>query len=406
MATYNYTAMNEVGTKVSGTLEAETSDGARQILSSRGFIPTKVTKVRGEEKAEKEGLGNRMGRVGARDIILFTKQFATMLRAGIPIIDLFQVAESQTENPKLKRVIAQISKDIQEGARLHQAMKKHPSVFSPLYLSMMRAGETSGALPQVLERLIYIIDHEEKVKKDIKGAMIYPALVTIVLTGAFFFLEIKVVPVFAKIFSRAQLELPLPTKICIGIYSFLSAYWVYLVLAAVALAVFLFFYLRTEQGKYTFNSILLNIPIFGDLLTKAAMSRFASIFAILQSSGVTVLDSFTILSGTIGSAAMSRQFDGIRQRLEQGRGISEPLREANFFTPMVINMVAIGEESGNLEEMLQVISDHYDDEVEYAVNALSEAIVPILTIALAAVVGFFALAIFLPMWDMTKMVKK
>ncbi|ACL06495.1 Type II secretion system protein, PilC [Desulfatibacillum aliphaticivorans] len=405
MATYNYTAMNEVGTKVSGTLEAETSDGARRILSSRGFIPTKVTKTRGEEKAQKESLGDRLSRVGARDIILFTKQFATMLRAGIPIIDLFKVAESQTENPKLKKVIAVISKDIQEGASLHQAMKKHPSVFSPLYLSMMRAGETSGALPQVLERLIYIIDHEEKVKKDIRGAMIYPALVTIVLTGAFFLLEIKVVPVFAKMFSRAKIDLPLPTKICIEIYTFLATYWPFLIGGIVAASIALYFYLRTEQGKYTFNSIILQFPIFGDLFLKAAMSRFASIFAILQSSGVTVLDSFTILSGTIGSAAMSRQFDGIRQRLEQGQGISAPLREAKFFPPMVINMVAIGEESGNLEEMLQVISDHYDDEVEYAVKALSEAIVPILTIALAAVVGFFALAIFLPMWDMTKMVK-
>ena len=406
MATYNYTAMNDVGTKVSGTLEAETSDGARQILSSRGFIPTKVSRVRGEEKIQKESLGDRLASVKTRDVILFTKQFATMLRAGIPIIDLFRVVELQTENPKLKKVIAQISKDIQEGASLHQAMKKHPSVFSPLYLSMMRAGEASGALPQILERLIYIIDHEEKVKKDIRGAMIYPTLVTIVLTGAFFFLEIRVVPVFAKLFDRAGLELPLPTRICIGIYAFLNAYWIYLLLGLIALCLFLFFYLRSEQGKYTFNSILLGLPIFGDLFTKAAMSRFASIFAILQASGVTVLDSFTILSGTIGSAAMSRQFDGIRQRLEQGRGISEPLREAKFFTPMVINMVAIGEESGNLEEMLQVISDHYDDEVEYAVGALSEAIVPILTIALAAVVGFFALAIFMPMWDMTKMVKK
>ena len=405
MATYSYTAMNETGTKVSGTLEAETSDGARHLLSSRGFIPTKVTRVRGEEKTRTESLGDRLTRVRAKDIILFTKQFSTMLRAGIPIIDLFRVIELQTENPKLKKVLAFLSKDIQEGASLHQAMSKHPSVFSKLYLSMMRAGETSGSLPQVLERLIYIIDHEERVKKDIRGAMIYPALVSIVLTGAFFFLEIRVVPVFAQMFEKAKLDLPLPTTICIGIYSFLVSYWSILIGGLVILFIGLYFYLRTEQGKYRFNTVLLNLPVFGDLFTKAAMSRFASIFAILQSSGVSVLDSFTILSGTIGSAAMSRQFDVIRQRLEQGRGISEPLKEAKFFTPMVINMVAIGEESGNLEEMLQVISDHYDDEVEYAVKGLSEAIVPILTVMLAAVVGFFALAIFLPMWDMTKMVK-
>ncbi|MBI9077655.1 MAG: type II secretion system F family protein [Desulfatibacillum sp.] len=405
MATYSYTAMNESGTRMSGTLEAETSEGARQLLSHRGFIPTKVTKIRGEAKANQQSLGDRLSRVSSKDVILFTKQFATMLRAGIPIIDLFRVVELQTENPKLKRVLAVLSKDIQEGASLHQAMSKHPSVFSKLYLSMMRAGETSGSLPQVLERLIYIIDHEEKIKKDIRGAMIYPVIVTIVLTGAFFFLIVKVVPVFARLFEHAKLDLPLPTKICIGIYTVLTSYWIYLIVGGAAIIVGLYFYLRTEQGKYAFNNLMLNLPLFGDLFTKAAMSRFASIFAILQASGVSVLDSFTILSGTIGSAAMSRQFDGIRQRLEQGRGISEPLREAKYFTPMVINMVAIGEESGNLEEMLQVISDHYDDEVEYAVKGLADAIVPILTILLAAVVGFFALAIFLPMWDMTKMVK-
>jgi len=198
--------------------------------------------------------------------------------------------------------------------------------------------------------------------------------------------------------------LPLPTKICMAMYQFLSEHWFFIALVVVAGISALISYLRTEPGKYMRDVFLMRLPVIGKLFLKAAMSRFASIFSILQSSGVDILDSMKILSGTIGNTAIAREFENITNRLEEGRGIAEPLKESSYFTPIVVNMIAIGEESGNLDEMLGEISAHYDFELEYAMNKLSEAIGPILTVGLAAVVGFFALAIFLPMWDLTKVV--
>ena len=225
------------------------------------------------------------------------------------------------------------------------------------------------------------------------------------LFAAFLVLITQVIPKFVNIFKNAGLALPVPTQICIFIYDFLSNYWYLIIGAVVLIAAFLYYYLKTEPGKFARDSVLMRVPLIGPLFVKSAVSRFASIFSILQSSGVDVLDSMDILSGTIGNAAIGRELDGIKDSLSEGRGIAEPLGQANYFTPMLINMVAIGEESGNLEEMLRDVAEHYDTEVEYSMKKLSEAIGPILTVGLAAVVGFFALAIFLPMWDLTLMAK-
>jgi type IV pilus assembly protein PilC len=270
---------------------------------------------------------------------------------------------------------------------------------------MIKAGEASGALPEVLERLIYIIDHEHQVKSDIKSAMTYPIIVVVFLFTAFLVLITQVIPKFASIFKNAGLTLPLPTQICIFIYEFLSNYWYLVIGSVVLIGVFLFYYLKTQQGKFVRDSLLMRLPLLGPLFVKSAVSRFASIFSILQSSGVDVLDSMDILSGTIGNTAIGSELDGIKDSLAEGRGIAGPLGQAKYFTPMLINMVAIGEESGNLENMLRDVAEHYDTEVEYTMKKISEAIGPLLTVGLAAVVGFFALAIFLPMWDLTLMAK-
>ncbi|MBW2613142.1 MAG: type II secretion system F family protein, partial [Deltaproteobacteria bacterium] len=202
-----------------------------------------------------------------------------------------------------------------------------------------------------------------------------------------------------------EIALPLPTQICIGMYTALANYWLILILALAAIIVFLSYYLKTEQGKLGRDTLLMKIPLIGSLFNKAAMSRFASIFSILQASGVAVLECIRILTGTIGNRAIANEFDFISERLEEGRGLAEPLKSAQYFPPIVVNMIAIGEESDNLEEMLNEIAQHYDSELEYAMKKLSEAIGPILTLGLAVVVGFFALAIYLPMWDMTKMAR-
>ena len=406
MATYGYKAIDETGNKLTGTLDAESIQNANTILMSRGLIPTRVTE---ETSNERDTLWTQIqaftGTVKTRDLILFTKQFRSMLNAGVPIIRIMQVLEAQTESKVLRQAIAAIVVEIRQGSTIADAFEKHPKIFSPLYCSMLRAGEVSGSVPSVLDRLIYIVEHEAKIKADIKSAMQYPMIVLIALGIAFIVLLTFVIPQFVTLFSKTGLELPWPTKIAILMNFYLKNYW-YVILGLLVVVIFgLRQYFKTQDGKLVRDSFLLRIPILGPLFQKAAMSRFASIFAILQSSGVPVMQSLTILSDTIGNAAIARSFDYVRDKIEEGSGIAAPLKKALYFPPMVVDMIAIGEESGNIEEMLREISKHYDDEVEYAVKALSDAIGPILIVGLAAVVGFFALAIFLPMWDLTKMVK-
>jgi type IV pilus assembly protein PilC len=404
MPKYSYQVITEDGKTASGVLEADSVEAANTILSSRGYIPTEV-KEDAATGITFKSIQDQLTPIKIPDIILFTKQFKTMLRTGVAMLNILQILQDQTENPKLKNVLDTMHQDINEGASLYEAFGKHPKVFSLLYCSMVRAGEASGALPEILERLTYILEHEHKVKSDIKSALQYPIIVVVFLFVAFFVLLTFVIPKFVNIFTNAGLNLPLPTQICMALYNFMSNYWYWIVGGAILGIVSLIYYFRTENGRIVRDTSVIEIPIIGPLLLKAAISRFASIFSILHASGVDILDSMDILSGTIGNAAVARELDSIRNRLEEGRGIAEPLRSAKYFTPMLINMVAIGEETGHLHEMLQEVADHYDTEVEYSMHKLSEAIGPVLTIGLAAVVGFFALAIFLPMWDLTTMVK-
>jgi len=406
MPKFRYRAINETGTTTTGEIEADSADSASSLIATRGLIPTKVTEERSAlPNLQLSKLREMFTPVKAPELILFTKQFNTLIKAGVPMLSLLKILEDQTENPRMQRVLGTIHQDIKEGSSLNEAFGRHPKIFPPLYCSMLKAGETSGSLNQILDRLIYIIEHENKIKSEIKSAMTYPAIVVSFLFLAFFILLTGVIPRFVNIFKNAGLDLPLPTKICMLLYHILVSYWYVLIGAVIAGGLALYYYLKTDQGRYTFYALMMRIPVVGPLFVKGAISRFASIFSILQASGVDILDSMDILAGTIGNYAVSRELVGIRDRLAEGHGISGPLSNAKYFTPMLINMVAIGEESGNLEEMLQEVASHYDSEVEYAMKQLSDAIGPVLTIGLAAVVGFFALAIFLPMWDLTLMAK-
>ncbi|MFP4169335.1 MAG: type II secretion system F family protein [Desulfonatronovibrionaceae bacterium] len=402
---YTYTALTENGTETKGTLEANSPDEAREILAARGYIPTVVKSGSGSGTGFWEDLRVRLSKVKPQQLILFTKQFRTMFRAGIPVMDIFRTMEHQTENRKLRSVIVEMAGMVQEGSSLYDAFNAHPEVFSPLYCSMVQAGETSGSLPEVMERLVYLLEHEQKVRNDIRSALQYPIIVVIALGIAFFVLLTFVIPKFVTIFKSAGIDLPLPTVIAIGLYNFLAGYWYWIILALIGLIMASVWFFRRPYGRLLLHTFLLRIPILGPVFMKSAMSRFASIMAILQSSGVSVLDSLDILSRTIGNSAISLQFDRVKEQLKEGRGISGPLKSAKYFTPMVVDMVAIGEEAGNLDEMLREVASHYDEEVEYAVGQMTTNLGPILVVGLAAVVGFFALAIFLPMWDLTQMVQ-
>ncbi|MFP4571575.1 MAG: type II secretion system F family protein [Desulfobacterales bacterium] len=402
---YAYRAINEAGKQTSGIIEADSPEDAREKIAGQGLIPVNIKNGAVASKAnltKRINLG--LSRVRLPDLIIFSKQFKTLFEAGIPMTRLMEVLEEQTENPRLKKTASAISEDIQSGMSLTEAFSRHPKIFSTLYCSMIQAGEASGRLGEVIERLIYLLQHEHKVKSDIKSAMQYPVIVLVALTAAFLFLLTFVVPRFVDIFRQANIDLPLPTKICLVLHNWIVVYWPVTLAVVAAVITGLYFYLKTEHGSYYKDYLLLKLPIIGPVFEKGAMARFASIFSILQTSGVGVLGAFEVLSGTIGNKAISKEFEEIQEQLKEGRGISDPLSKARFFTPLVVNMVAIGEESGNLDDMLKEVSVHYDDEVEYAVGRMAEAIGPVLILALAGVVGFFALAIFLPMWDLTKMV--
>ena len=407
MPVFAYKALTDSGSKVSGSVEAESLEAAQRLILDKGLIPSSVRQTRAAAASGKPGSGarapgflSRFESVKAQDVILFTKQLRTMLAAGIAVVQTLEVLENQTESPKLRAAIIAIAQDIRQGTSLYKAFFKHTNVFSPLYCNMVRAGEISGTLTDVLERLIYIVEHEHKVKQDIKSALTYPFIVLIALVIAFFVLILFVFPNFINLFQNAHIELPLPTRIMIGIHGVLTHYWP-LLLVGVGGGVFgLASWFRTIQGRFFRDTLLLRLPILGKVFTKAAMARFASIFAILQASGVTVLESMEIISGTIGNAAISAQFDTLKEKLEQGRGLAEPLRSARYFTPMLITMIAIGEESGQLEDMLKEAARHYDYEVEYSVSKMSELIGPVLVAGLTGVVGFFALSVFLPLTDL------
>lgn len=400
MGTFRYTAIDGTGKKRSGTLEAEGAAHANAMILAWDMIPRHVEQVK---KKELSGFAKSHGgrkRVTSADLIIFTKQLRTLIRAGVPVVKALQTLENQTGSERFKEAIRQITVDIERGKSLHEAFGVHKGIFSSLYLAMIQAGESSGSLPEVLDRLIYIVEHEVKVKSDIRSALNYPIFVVVFLSIAFFVLLTFVVPTFVGIFKSAGVALPLPTRICMHMYEGLTAYWPYLLLLAIGTVVFLNFYLRTDNGRYNRDLFLMKIPLVGEVFIKSAMSRFASIFAILQSSGIQVLQSMDILTGTIGNAVIAAEFSEIRDSMEKGQGIAGPLAHSRHFTPMVVNMVAVGEESGRLDDMLREVAVHYDEEVEYAVKRLTSAITPILTVGLAAVVLFFALAIFLPMWDM------
>jgi len=406
MPSFSYKAFNASGGAVSGVIEADTAEMAAEQLFSKGYVPSQVQEQKG---ASGSGWLSKLQRIGekvsSKDLILFTKQFRSMIHAGVPLMRAFQVLEAQTKNAALKRAIGDISRSIREGSSLSTAIERSGRIFTPLYYNLVKAGEVSGNLPEVLARLVYIIEHEAKIKADIKSALQYPMMVTIALVIAFVVLLTFVIPQFASMFSKAGLTLPLPTKIAMGMYQFLAAYWYLGVGGLILMVAGLRYFFKTDRGQYMKDAMILQMPIVGQLFVKAIMSRFASIFAILQASGVPIMVSMKVLSGAIGNRAIAGEFDQIRGQMEEGKGIAVPLSRAKYFTPMVIDMIAIGEESGNIEEMLNQVSVHYDDEVAYAVKGMSDAIGPILIVGLAAVVGFFALAIFLPMWDMTKLAK-
>ena len=407
MAVFSYQASDHTGKMRSGRLTAETLEEALGRIADSNLVPIDLQRVGGSSESVFARLQTHYLRVPTADLIVFTKQLVTMVRVGIPMTQAFAILKDQTEQPRLRRLAGAIRDDIEAGSSLSVATGKHPKVFSPLYCSMIEAGEASGTLPEVLDRLLYLIKHEAEVKAEIKTAMRYPLIVVVTLAAAFIVMVGFVIPRFVSFFDQQGLDLPLPTRICITMSEILTGYGLWIALGTIGSGLLLHHYFnRTEPGRLLRDRGLLAMPMIGPVLTKAAMSRFASIFAILQSSGVLILDSLRILTESVGNAAIAAEFVKVRELLEEGHGIAGPLSSSKYFPPMLINMVKIGEESGRLDEMLRHVSEHYDVEISYTIKKMTDAIGPILIVSLTAVVGFFALAIYMPMWELTQLATK
>lgn len=405
MPQYRYKAFDKDGAVHTGTLEAAREDAAADNLAASGLIPVKIEEYSGRGAT---GADIRIGlsRVTPQDLIVFSRQLATLVSAGIPFLQSLGAIERQSENPKLKAVIGAIRRDVEAGRSFSEALAKHPSVFSRMYVSMIRAGETAGMLDEILNRLAVLAEHDADMRARVKTAVRYPIIVVVALCAAFAFLVSFVIPRFEAVFANFKTELPLPTRILIGINHAVQNYW-YIILLSIALIVGgAIWYLRTPQGRWQWDSLKLKLPVFGILFHKVALSRFARVFSAMQKSGLSMLLTLEIVSETVGNVVISRVVKGMRDALREGKGLAQPLAASGVFPPLVVQMVAVGEEAGNIDVMLEKVSDYYDRDVDYALRNLSTMIEPILLLFIGGAVLLLALGIFLPMWDMMSLFRK
>jgi len=402
MPSFEYKAINDAGDEVTGVVEAADVNRAGQQLDKLGYFPIKI-KPKGQGKGLDIQLFANKKKLKPAEIIVFTKQLVTLLKAGVPLLSCLEALVEQADNESIKEIIQTVYVDIESGLSFSEALAKHPQTFSDLYVNSIKAGESGGALDEVLDRLDQFMQHEMETKARIKAAMRYPMIVVISLVLAFITLMLLVVPKFINLFTKLHVELPLPTRLLIAFYTAITSYW-HVILGILAVGLLAFRrYIKTEKGAYQWDQIMITIPVLGPLNLKTAMSRFTRMFETLNSSGLPILQTLEIAAKTVGNAVVAKEIEKAALGIMQGQGIASPLSEGKIFPPMVIRMIAIGEQSGSLDDMLVNISRHYDTEVDYAVKALTSMIEPILTISVGLIVLFLALAIFLPMWNLTKL---
>jgi len=391
------------GTIESGEMTATTREEVIALLRKRNITATVVT-----EKIKK-GIFDKFtfgGKVKDKDIVIFTRQFATMIDAGLPLVQALDILSSQVENKTLGKTLSQVKVDVESGATYADALKKHPRVFSELYVNMVAAGEAGGILDTILNRLAAYIEKAMKLKKKVKGAMVYPAVVTSIAVLVIAVIMIFVVPTFSKMFAQLGGTLPLPTRIIINMSDFIAGIGGLLVAGAiVAFVVFLVQFRRTEKGKYITDRILLKLPIFGMLLNKVAVAKFTRTLGTLISSGVPILDGLDITAKTSGNKVIEYAIIDVRKGVVGGKTLAEPITKAQVFPPMVTHMIAVGESTGALDAMLSKIADFYDDEVDATVSNLTAMMEPILMVFLGGTVGFIVVAMYLPIFKLITLIK-
>ncbi|HEU0054563.1 MAG TPA: type II secretion system F family protein [Longimicrobium sp.] len=399
MPVFTYSARATTGEILNGQIELPTRDEVVGYLVRQRLRPISVN-AKAKEINFQIGTG-----IGTRDVVIFTRQFATMINAGLPLVQSLTILAEQTENKFFRKIIEAVLQDIQSGQTLADAMRKHPKVFTDLYVNMVAAGEAGGILDTILLRLAVFLEKNDALKRKIKGAMTYPAVMLFVVIACTTILLWKVVPVFAKIFQEAGLALPTPTRVVLAVSTFLQHYILFLFLGTIALAFLIRQYYKTKNGELVIDRLLLNSPIIGNLLRKSAVSRFTRTLGTLVSSGVSILDGLQITARTSGNRVIHDAVMQSRASIAGGATISDPLKSSGVFPPMVVQMINVGEQTGGLDEMLTKIADFYDDEVDAAVGALTSVLEPIMIVVMGVVIGGMVVAMYMPMFDMIKAVQ-
>jgi type IV pilus assembly protein PilC len=395
MPVFEYTAKSAAtGQILKGSYDAPTRDELLGHLRKNRLV---LVSLREAPKQITFNFGNR---IGTRDVVIFTRQFATMINSGLPLVQSLNILAAQTENPKLKEITKAVVFDVEAGNTLADAFSKHPAAFSQLYVNMVAAGEAGGILDTILLRLATFLEKNDALIRKVKSAMIYPAVILSVAAGAIVILLVFVIPIFQSMFADAAVELPMPTRVVIGFSAFLQAYW-WAVAGAIGLIVLsVRQYYKTSPGRRQIDGLLLGMPVLGDVLRKSAVSRFTRTLGTLISSGVSILDGLEITAKTAGNAVIQDAIMASRASIAGGDTIAAPLEKSGVFPPMVISMIAVGEQTGGLDEMLTKIADFYDDEVDVAVSALLSLLEPIMILVLGVIVGGMIVAMYLPIFGM------
>jgi type IV pilus assembly protein PilC len=405
MGTFAYKALDAKGSQANGTLDGDTKAAVAAALRNKGLTVLNIDEVKGGLRSK--DLFESLQRVKPKDLTIFSRQFATMVNSGLAMLRCLYILEEQTENKKLARVLTQVRADVEAGISLSDALAKHPDVFSRLYVSMVRAGEVGGILDEVLNRLATQLEKDDSIRRAVKAAMVYPLMIgsfaIIVLMGMVMFL----IPIFAGMYrDLGNAKLPALTRYMITVSDVIRSYWFIVFPVIIALIWFLRRLKRTPKGQAAWDRFKLRIPMgIGEIVRKIAVARFSRTFGTLVSSGVPILQAIEITGKTAGNTVIEQAMVGVQANVKEGQSISEPLERVSVFPPMVTQMIAVGEETGSLDQMLQKIADFYEDEVNAAVKSLTSILEPILMLGVGGIVGVVVISMYLPIFNMMNIVK-
>lgn len=396
MATFSYTAQTKAGDTQKGTITASSKEAAISMLKQKNLRPIVV-------KPANAGLNMNIklpggGGVKPKDLVIFTRQFSTMINAGVPILRALTTLREQAESDSLKEALDQTVSDVQGGGQLSDAFSKHPKIFSDVYINMVRAGEAGGILDQILERLANQVEKDSQMKAKMKSAMVYPAVVSVVAVGAVGFLLTGVIPKLAGILKENDVELPIYTKVVLGLSDFLVEGWPIIIVSLIVGFIIFRRYTKTPSGKYNFHKLLLRVPIFGKVILKVNIARFARTFSSLAAAGVSVLEALNVTSGSLGNEVIKQGIQSSIVRIRNGSNISDSLNESNVMPQIIIQMAAVGEETGQIDTVLEKVAEFYEQDVDAVIDNLASIIEPIMIVGLGGVVGLIVLSVLGPIF--------